>query len=101
MAFTPRSNRVLRLLLLVIALPLFVTCFVFLLFFHSHVVSNRAAGDGAKDCVVVHVMSGHAAHDSALQAAGGFGGGDAAERKARGHSGDNYMFHDEGSHMSK
>ncbi|HEY7976845.1 MAG TPA: hypothetical protein VID67_01520 [Rhizomicrobium sp.] len=88
-------------LLLVIALPLIVPRSFFLLFFHSHVVSDRAAGHGAKNGVMVHVMSGHAADDGAFQTAPGFGGRDAAQRKARGHGGDNRMFHDEGSHMSK
>jgi len=101
MAFTPRSNRVLRLLLLLmIALPLFVPRLVFPFFFHSHVVSNRAARDGAQDGVMVHEMTGDRANRCALQAARGFGGGDARQRKAGGDRGDNCMFHDDGSHMS-
>jgi hypothetical protein len=77
MAFTPRSNRVLRLLLLMIALPLFVPRFFFPLFFHSHVMSNRATGDGAEDGVMMHEMACDRADRRAFQATGGFRGRDA------------------------
>jgi hypothetical protein len=100
MAFARRSNRVLRLCVILLLLPL-VMRFVLALFFYSHVVSNRAACHGTENGVVVHVMSGNAADHCAFQATGGFGSGDAAEREAGSNSSDNDVFHDRGSHVSK
>jgi len=101
MAFALRSNRVSRLLLfLMIALPLLVPRFFFPFFFYSHVMSNRATGDRAKDGVMVHEMSGNCADRRAFEATGGFRGRNTGQRKAGGDRGDNDMFHDNGSHMS-
>ena len=55
MAFTRRSNRVLGVALVFLPLVLFLLARFFLaLLFHSHVVSNNAARDGAEHGVVVH-----------------------------------------------
>jgi hypothetical protein len=67
--------------------------FFLVLFFHSHVVSNDATGDGTENRVVVHEMSGDRTDSGALEAALRFGGGDAAQCKARSHRGDHDMSH--------
>jgi hypothetical protein len=88
------------LLVLLLLLILLLPRFVLVRLFYSHVMSNRAACDGAEHGMMMHIMSGDTADHCALDATGRMGGGDAAQGKTGANCRDHNMLHGERSQTS-
>ncbi|HSM96366.1 MAG TPA: hypothetical protein VLT91_10000 [Rhizomicrobium sp.] len=79
--------------MILMRLPVVFAGFLLALLFHSHVVSNHTARDGAENGVMMQQMASHGADGSTLQATFGLSGRNARQRKAGGDRRYHDMFH--------